>query len=65
VHAVIGVFALYRMLRRAPLPLEEQGASVPVASSVSAATATLPIDALRDQMDRDLAALAGGPLRRR
>jgi MFS family permease len=65
VHAAIGVFALYRMLRRAPLPLEEQGASVPVASSVSAATATLPIDALRDQMDRDLAALAGGPLRRR
>jgi len=65
VHAAIGVFALYRMLRRAPLPLEEQGASVPVASSVSAATATLPVDALRDQMDRDLAALAGGPLRRR
>lgn len=65
VHAAIGVFALYRMVRRAPLPLEEQGASVPVASTVSATTATLPVDAIRDQMDRDLAAMAGGPLRRR
>jgi MFS family permease len=65
VHAVIGVFALYRMIRRAPLPLEEQGASVPVASTVSAPTATLPVGAIRDQMDRDLAAMAGGPLRRR
>lgn len=64
VHAAIGVFALYRMLRRAPLPLEEQGASVPVASTVSAPTATLPVEAIRDQMDRDLAAMAG-PLRRR
>jgi hypothetical protein len=65
VHAAIGVFALYRMVRRAPLPLEEQGASVPVSSTVSAPTATLPVDAIRDQMDRDLAAMAGGPLRRR
>ncbi|GAB4356082.1 MAG: MFS transporter [Kiloniellaceae bacterium] len=64
VHAAIGVFALYRMLRRAPLPLAEQGASVPVASTVSAPTATLPVEAIRDQMDRDLAAMAG-PLRRR
>src|SRR3546814_3622335 len=30
VHTAIGVFALYRMTRRAPLPLEEQSASVPV-----------------------------------
>jgi MFS family permease len=65
VHAAIGVFALYRMLRRAPLPLEEQGASVPLASAVSAPTATLPVDAIRDQMDRDLAAMAGPRLRRR
>ena len=64
VHAAIGVFAFYRMLRRAPLPLEEQSAIVPVAGTVSAATATLPVDAIRDQMDRDLAAMAG-PLRRR
>ncbi|MGD1877905.1 MAG: MFS transporter [Kiloniellaceae bacterium] len=64
VHAALGVFALYRMLRRAPLPLDEQGANVPVASTVSAPTATLPVEAIRDQMDRDLAAMAG-PLRRR
>ena len=64
VHGAIGVFALYRMLRRAALPLEEQGASVPLASTVGAPTATLPVEAIRDQMDRDLAAMAG-PLRRR
>lgn len=64
VHVAIGLFALYRMARRAPLPLAEQSASVPVASTVSAPTAKLPVAAIRDQMDRDLAAMAG-PLRRR
>jgi MFS family permease len=59
VHAAIGLFALYRMTRRAPLPLEEQGASVPVASTVATPTATLPLEAIRDQMDRDLAAMVG------
>lgn len=59
VHAAIGVFALYRMTRRAPLPLAEQASSVPVAATVAAPTATLPVEALRDQMDRDLAAMAG------
>ncbi len=63
VHFAIGLFALYRMARRAPLPLAEQSASVPVASTVSAPTAKLPVAAIRDQMDRDLAAMAG-PLRR-
>ncbi len=63
VHFTIGLFALYRMARRAPLPLAEQSASVPVASTVSAPTAKLPVAAIRDQMDRDLAAMAG-PLRR-
>lgn len=63
VHAAIGVFALYRMTRRASLPLEEQGITVPVASTIATPTATLPVDAIRDQMDRDLAAMAG--LRRR
>lgn len=65
VHTAIGLFALYRMTRRPPLPLAEQGASVPVASTVATPTATLPIEALRDQMDRDLAALAAAPRRRR
>ncbi|HMA14144.1 MAG: MFS transporter [Bacteroidota bacterium] len=64
VHAAIGIFAFYRMTRRAPLPLAEQGASVPVASSVATPTGTLPVEALRDQMDRDLAAMAA-PRRRR
>jgi MFS family permease len=39
IHGAIGVFALYRMLRRAPTPLAEQGPFVPVpprASPVSA-----------------------------
>jgi hypothetical protein len=64
VHAAIGIFALYRMTRRAPLPLAEQGASVPVASTLASPTASLPVDALRDQMDRDLAAMAGQRHRR-
>ena len=64
VHAAIGVFALYRMTRRAPLPLAEQGASVPVTSTLASPTASLPVDALRDQMDRDLAAMAGQRHRR-
>lgn len=59
VHTAIGIFALYRMTRRAPLPLEEQGASVPVTSTVATPTASLPVEAIRDQMDRDLAAMAG------
>ena len=63
VHAAIGVFALYRMTRRAPLPLAEQGASVPVASTLATPTASLAVDALRDQMDREPAAVAG-PRRR-
>jgi MFS family permease len=64
VHAAVGIFALYRMTRRAPLPLAEQGASVPVASTLASPTASLPVDALRDQMDRDLAAMAGQRHRR-
>jgi MFS family permease len=65
VHAAIGVFALYRMLRRAPVPLAAQGTSVPVATTVTASTAILSVDAIRDNMDRDLAAMAGQTLRRR
>lgn len=65
VHAAIGVFALYRMIRRAPVPMEEQGTSVPVATTVNTPTATLPMDAIRDHMDRDLAAMVGPPRRRR
>lgn len=65
VHAAVGFFALYRMVRRAPVPLEDQGHSVPVATSLNASTATLPMDAIRDHMDRDLAAMTVGKKRRR
>ncbi|WP_299624196.1 MFS transporter [Pelagibius sp.] len=65
VHAAIGVFALYRMARRASVPLREQGPSIPVATSLNAPTATLPMDAYRDHRDRDLAAMAVGSRPRR
>ncbi|WP_299396965.1 MFS transporter [Pelagibius sp.] len=65
VHAAIGVFAIYRMIRRAAVPVDEQGPSVPVTTSMNAATATLPLDAFRDHRDRDLAAMTTGRGRRR
>lgn len=55
VHSLVGVFALYRMSRRAAVPLEEQGTTVPVASGVAAVTASFSTEALRDQKDRDMA----------
>lgn len=47
-HGAIGLFALYRMTRRAALPLEEQGAHVPLAVSGtgSVSTAALVTEAL-------------------
>lgn len=50
-HATIGVFALYRMTRRAAVPLDEQGAYVPLAGSVTGtvSTATLVTEALNDE----------------
>jgi len=65
VHAAIGIFALYRMTRRAPVPLAEQGTTVPVTTTGYTPVAALPVEAIRDHMDRDLAALAGPRLRRR
>ncbi len=65
IHAAIGVFAIYRMTRRPSVPLEDQGPSVPVATSMNAATATLSLDAYRDHMDRDLAAMTVSKRRRR
>ena len=38
VHAVIGLFAVYRMSQRASKPLEEQGPTVPVGSGAGAGT---------------------------
>ena len=64
IHAAIGVFAIYRMTRRASVPIEDQGPNVPVATSMNAATATLSLDAFRDHRDSDLAAMATGRKRR-
>ncbi len=58
VHASIGLFALYRMTRRPPLPADEQriyqampAGSTPVAARITQA-------AIRDHRDRDLARLS-------
>jgi hypothetical protein len=47
VHLAIGVFALYRMSQRGPVPLEEQGHCVPVAATASPLVLTMtqePVD---------------------
>ncbi|QCY09517.1 MFS transporter (plasmid) [Pseudomonas sp. MPC6] len=41
VHAVIGVFALYRMTRRSAVPLAEQGLCVPIGSGTSQVVMTM------------------------
>jgi MFS family permease len=58
VHAAIGVFALYRMTRRAALPGDEQMAyqSMPAGSTPMAASITQA--AVRDHRDRDLARMS-------
>jgi MFS family permease len=55
VHAAIGVFALYRMTRRAALPADEQMdyRSMPARSTPMAASITQA--AVRDHRDRDVA----------
>jgi len=55
VHAIIGVFAIYRMTRRESVPVEEQLPVVPTLGSTGSVTSTLSAESLRDQMDRDLA----------
>lgn len=42
VHRTIGVFALYRMSRRRPVPLSEQGACIPVAVAASPLVMGMP-----------------------
>ena len=58
VHAAIGVFALYRMTRRAALPVDEQMTyqSMPARSTPMAASITQA--AIRDHRDRDLARMS-------
>ena len=65
VHALIGVFALYRMSRRAAMPLDEQGTAVPVASAALSPGSALTLATLRDRMDADLAQMSRSRMMRR
>jgi MFS family permease len=56
-HGTIGVFALYRMSRRAAKPLDEQMPSVAVGRASPLAVG-LAMKTVRDQMDRDVARLS-------
>ena len=58
VHAAIGVFALYRMTRRAALPGDEQMAYQPMPAGSTPMAASITQAAVRDQRDRDLARLS-------
>ena len=40
-HLLLGIFALYRMTRRPAIPLEEQGAYVPMAPRATATVAAM------------------------
>lgn len=64
VHAAIGLFAVYRMTRRASKPVEEQVPTVPVGSGAAAGTSRLSAETLRDLRDQDLARMSRSGLRR-
>jgi MFS family permease len=51
VHAMIGLFALYRMARRSAMPLEEQGAFVAIPARTSPMAAALNPEAPEDADD--------------
>jgi hypothetical protein len=55
VHAVIGVFAIYRMSKTSATPVEKQTHYAPVPSRASPVSAYLTQSMVRDEMDRDLA----------
>ena len=65
IHTAVGLFAVYRMSRRAPVPLDEQNPMVPVPSGALPVAATLTAKTVRDQMDSDLAAMTGSQMSRR
>ncbi len=64
VHAAIGLFAVYRMSRRASKPVDEQVPMVPVGSGAAAGTSRLSAEAMRDLRDQDLARMSRSGLRR-
>ena len=53
VHAAVGLFALYRMSRRAATPLDEQSPALYIARSTSAVAAASALTTARDQMEQD------------
>jgi len=65
IHTAVGLFAVYRMSRRAPVPLDEQNPMVPVPSGALPVAATLTAKTVRDQMDSDLAAMTRSQMSRR
>jgi MFS family permease len=60
-HAAIGVFALYRMTRRASLPLDRQAPSVAVSSPSSPVAAGLAPQIAREQIEETGPATGGDP----
>lgn len=46
IHALIGVFAFYRMLSREPVPVEDQTPYVPLTTKVAPATAALVVESV-------------------
>ena len=64
-HGVVGLFALWRMTRRAPIPTDEQSPSLAVTGTTSAMATALSLEAVRDHMDSDLAAMSRSHMRRR
>jgi len=64
VHAAIGLFAVYRMTRRASKPVDEQVPTVPVGSGAAAGTSRLSAETLRNLRDQDLARMSRSGLRR-
>jgi MFS family permease len=58
-HGLIGVFALYRMTRRSPVPYDEQYEYVPLPARSTPMAARITSVGLRDHRDRDLARWSG------
>ena len=59
VHGCVGVYGLYRMVRRDPVPLEEQRSYRPVSFRSSQVVQALASREVRDSRDRDLARWSG------
>jgi MFS family permease len=65
IHSAVGAFAIYRMSKRAPVPLDQQNPVVPVPSGALPVAATLTAKTVRDHMDSDLAAMSRSQMGRR